>query len=228
MITPQEIANKRFEKGRGGYRQDDVDSYLEEVANAYSTMINKNQELEKKLEVLAEQIEKYREDEDSLRAALVGAQKLGDSVIREAKTKAEYIVHDATVKADKIMEKSKKDIEREHVALVQIQKEVASFKNRLLSLYKQHLEVISNLPEIQQEEEPKQAVQEETPVAQPAAPAQPQPEPEPAPEPPVEEQQEETVIEYEMAAATRSKKAEEVESKFGPLKFGADYDFTKE
>lgn len=96
--------------------------------------------------MLADKLTEYREDEESLRTALLGAQKLGDSVIRESKTKAEIIMRDATIKAEAMVNNAKRQIEREQEGLTRIQKEVASFKNRLLDLYKQHLELISALP----------------------------------------------------------------------------------
>lgn len=147
MLTPKEISEKTFDKTFGfGYRMDDVDAYLDEVAKSMTELLGQNADLEKKLEVLADKLTEYREDEESLRTALLGAQKLGDSVIRESKTKAEIIMRDATIKAEAMVNNAKRQIEREQEGLTRIQKEVASFKNRLLDLYKQHLELISALP----------------------------------------------------------------------------------
>ncbi len=183
MLTPKEISEKTFDKTFGfGYRMDDVDAYLDEVAKSMTELLGQNADLEKKLEVLADKLTEYREDEESLRTALLGAQKLGDSVIRESKTKAEIIMRDATIKAEAMVNNAKRQIEREQVGLTQIQKEVASFKNRLLDLYKQHLELISALPGTVEKQQP---VPEETAAAEPDLPA-PEPVadvPEPAPEP---------------------------------------------
>lgn len=159
MLNPKEIAEKTFDKTFGfGYRMDDVDAYLEQAANSMSELLEINADLEKKLEVLADKLTEYREDEESLRTAILGSQKLGDSVIRESKTKAEIIMRDATIKAEAMVNHAKRQIEREQENLTRTQKEVASFKNRLLDMYKQHLELISALPG-QIEEQP-----EETPI----------------------------------------------------------------
>ena len=147
MLTPKEIASKTFDKTFGfGYRMDDVNSFLEKVAASMSELLEINADLEKKLEVLADKLQEYREDEESLRTAILGSQKLGDSVIRESKTKAEIILRDATIKAEAMTNHAKRQIEREQENLLRTQKEVASFKNRLLDMYKQHLELISALP----------------------------------------------------------------------------------
>ena len=73
----------RFDKQMGGYKQDEVEIFLQQVAAEYAKLLAEKEELEQKIEVLADKVEQYREDEDSLRSALIGAQKLGDSVIRE-------------------------------------------------------------------------------------------------------------------------------------------------
>lgn len=147
MLTPKEIAEKTFDKTFGfGYRMDDVNAFLEQAAKSMSELLEINADLEKKLEVLADKLQEYREDEESLRTAILGSQKLGDSVIRESKTKAEIILRDATIKAEAMTNHAKRQIEREQENLLRTQKEVASFKNRLLDMYKKHLEIISALP----------------------------------------------------------------------------------
>ena len=96
MLNPNEIANKRFDKVMGQkYRADDVDNYLAQVADSMNDLLEEKQELEKKLIVLADKLEEYKDDEESLRSALLGAQKLGDSVVRDAKAKARDILEDA-------------------------------------------------------------------------------------------------------------------------------------
>ena len=147
MLGVKEIREKTFDKTFGfGYRMDSVDAYLAQAADSMQQMMENNADLEKKIEVLADKLTEYREDEESLRMALLGAQKLGDSVIRESKTKAEIIMREATIKSEAMVESASRKIELENENLEKLQDEVAVFKNRLLTLYKQHLEMISALP----------------------------------------------------------------------------------
>ncbi|MEF9984653.1 MAG: DivIVA domain-containing protein [Oscillospiraceae bacterium] len=146
MISPNDIINKKFDKGMKGYRVEAVDKYLEEVASEMADCLSEKKDLETKIDILAEKLEEYKNDEDSLRVALLSAQRLGDSVIKEAKSKADSIVKEATVKAERLAEATQKQIEKEHISLLKLQKEVGSFKNRLMAIYKQHLELINALP----------------------------------------------------------------------------------
>lgn len=175
MLTPETIASRRFDKQVGGYKQDEVEMFLQQVAGEYAKLLSEKEDLEEKIEVLAEKVEQYREDEDSLRSALIGAQKLGDSVIRESKSKAEYILREAQAQADQILENAQKSIEKEQMALIKMQKEVTKFKNRLLTLYRQHLEMISALPEYDDEPAREPAAEPKQPQPEAAKSADPQP-----------------------------------------------------
>ncbi|MCR2025909.1 DivIVA domain-containing protein [Anaerotruncus colihominis] len=147
MLNPNEIANKRFDKVMGQkYRADEVDNYLAQVADSMNDLLEEKQELEKKLIVLADKLEEYKDDEESLRSALLGAQKLGDSVVRDAKAKARDILEDAEARANMIVEDAKMEIERQQAGFVRMQREVATFKSKLQLAYKQHLELIASIP----------------------------------------------------------------------------------
>lgn len=146
-MTPNELREKKFNRAFGfGYRMEDVDRYLELVAKSMEDMIAENAALNKKLEVLADKISEYRNDEESLRTALLGAQKLGDSVIRESKGKAAGIMRDANQKAEMMIDNAKRQLDREKKAFDSLQHEVETFKNNLFEMYKQHLAIVSGMP----------------------------------------------------------------------------------
>jgi cell division initiation protein len=129
-----------------GYKPEEVNLFKNDVAAYVKTLLKERQELIEKMEVLAEKVEEYRTDEDSLRAALIGAQKLGDSVVREAKVKAQAILDEAARQADGIVGEAKRNIELENYTLDKKKQEAAKFKTQLLALYKQHIDLINSLP----------------------------------------------------------------------------------
>ena len=210
-MNAKEIMEKKFEKSAFGYRVDEVDDYLQELAAAIDKMAAEKAQLEHKLEILADKIQEYREDEDSMRAAILDARKLGASIVKEAQSQADAIVADANAQASKVIDGIQIKAEKEKMTLSQLQKEVATFKNQLLALYKNHLELISALPENNTVEE----VPAENPE-EPAVAAEPVSEPEVF---------EEEVIEEPVAA---EEIPAERESKFGQLRFGAGYDLKRD
>jgi len=147
MLTLNEIRNVNFRKANfGGYRAEDVEAFIDEVQLSYDTLLRENAELVKKLEVLAAKLEEYQSEEDSIRNALMNAQKVGDASLRDAKHKAEIILKDATIKAEKIVANAQSEIHRERDIIERMQRDIAEFKTRLLRAYKDHLTLINNLP----------------------------------------------------------------------------------
>ena len=122
-MNAKDIVSKEFDTvKRGGYDAAEVDTFLKDVSIEYKKMQNENEELEKKLEVLAEKIREYRKDEDALRDALLIAKKQGIAVVNEAKEDAEKIRKEAKEKADKTIKDAdalaakKKEISEKNLA----------------------------------------------------------------------------------------------------------------
>ena len=168
MLTPNDISSKKFEKSAFGYKPEDVDNFLSEVLNSYSAVYAEKEAAEEKLEVLAEKLEEYRSNEDSLRTVLMGAQKLGENIVRDSKAKAEVIISEAENQVKQVFAESESKIIKEKETLVTLQKETAEFKKHLLAMYRQHLELISLMPENNEDKPSDEAVSEEVPVEIPA------------------------------------------------------------
>ncbi len=89
MLNPSQIRSRRFSStARGTYRSEEVDAFVEEVAVSYEQMFQENAELVKRLNQLAERVDEYRKDEDSIRAAILTSQKVADQITREAQQSA--------------------------------------------------------------------------------------------------------------------------------------------
>lgn len=147
MLTLNEIRNVNFRKSNfGGYRAEDVEAFIDEVQLSYDSLLKENAELLKRLESLTAKLEEYQQEEDSIRNALMNAQKVGDASLRDAKHKAEIILKDATIKAEKIVSNAQIEIHRERDVIEKMQRDIADFKARLLKTYKEHLTLINSIP----------------------------------------------------------------------------------
>lgn len=153
MLTPNDISSKKFEKSAFGYKPEEVDAFLSDILGSYNEMYQEKTAAEEKLLVLAEKLEEYRANEDSLKTVLLGAQKLGENIVRDSKAKAEVMLADAENQIKQVFSESESKIKKEKETLVTLQKETADFKKRLLAMYRQHLELISLMPESNDEKE---------------------------------------------------------------------------
>ena len=203
MISSEDVRRVTFEKAFQGYRRDDVDDYLKQVAQSMDELAAQNDDLQKKLVVLAQRIDQYRAEEDTLRTTMINAQRLGENVIREAKQKAAEIIRTANIKAEDREQRSRDDVELAKQEIVTLKSEADSFKRSLIEMYRKHINLINKLPDytpqpedaparpVQPAAEPVQApIQTAAPVEQPAMAAEPvytppatQPAAEPAPAP---------------------------------------------
>ena len=92
MIASDDVRRVTFDRAMRGYRCEDVDDYLKQVADSIDSLAAENDDLQKKLVILAQRIDQYRADEDTLSTTMINAQRLGENVIKEAKQKAAEIV----------------------------------------------------------------------------------------------------------------------------------------
>jgi len=100
MLTPQEIQEKTFAKAVfGGYDMQTVDEFVEPLAEDYVTLYKENAVLKSKLKVLVKKLEEYRDQEESMKAALLSAQKTCDAMVKEAEAKCQAMLSDAETKA---------------------------------------------------------------------------------------------------------------------------------
>lgn len=103
MVTANDIRTCVFSRAGRGYKIQDVDDFLEEAADSMEHLQKENEELIRKLEVLADRIQEYRNDEDSIRSALLTAQKSADRILKEATEQKETIVVDARQQAEDML-----------------------------------------------------------------------------------------------------------------------------
>lgn len=103
MLTPQQVKDHRFQLGsRGTYRAEEVDAFVQELTACYEEAYTQNEALLKKISLLADKVEEYRRDEDTIRSALLVAQRTADQVVREAQEKADACLTQAENQAKEL------------------------------------------------------------------------------------------------------------------------------
>ena len=100
----------------------------------------------RKLDILAGKIEQYREDEETVRNALLTSQKLADSTMKEAKNKADYIIRSAEKRSRAILTEAEMATEREKDKFNALHAETAKLRSEIIALYKRHLAMVEEMP----------------------------------------------------------------------------------
>ena len=150
MLTPQEVSTHAFTKATlGGYNMAMVDEFLDELTDDYTALYKENAALKAKLKVLVEKVEEYRATEDSMRATLLTAQKMADSIVHEAEAKRDQILAQAETGAREKIEDYRRELSEAEERLRQGQLELSKFiaaSREICSKELSFLEQLSQMP----------------------------------------------------------------------------------
>lgn len=154
MLSPKDIETKEFSRSKmGGYKPEEVDDFLDQILSDYVVLLEEKELLNKKIATLTEKIEVYRDTQDKQRYSAINNQRNYDDVIANAKKKADKLVYEAQDYAKKLIEAAKVEAERQQQVKSQLTAEVEDFKSKLLSIYENHVKLISSIPIIKKDDD---------------------------------------------------------------------------
>ena len=148
MLTPQEVSNHAFAKAvMGGYNMAMVDEFLDELTDDYTSLYKENAALKAKMKVLVDKVEEYRSTEDAMRAALLTAHKMADSMVAEAEEKKKSLLENAESEANRKIGALRDEVAQEERRLTAAKAETADFLARVRELYEREMKLLEELPE---------------------------------------------------------------------------------
>ncbi len=145
MITPLEIQNKEFRRSIRGYKESEVDEFLDLIIIDYEKLYKENIEFKDKIMMLNEQLSKYRSLEKTLNETLIVAQSAAQEVNANAQKKAELIIQKAEMDAKKIIEDANQQVMQIKQEYENIKKQMYIFKTRFKTLLESQLEAVENI-----------------------------------------------------------------------------------
>ncbi len=145
MLTPIEIENKEFKKALRGFKEEEVDEFLDIVKEDYEYLYRENLELKEKVKLYQDQINKYENIEETLKATLIRAESVAEDTCSAANKKAKIIVEEADLKSRQIIEQANNqviEIRKEYNEMV---KEFKIFRNKFKSLLEDEIRSIDEI-----------------------------------------------------------------------------------
>ncbi|MDO9507801.1 MAG: DivIVA domain-containing protein [Thermovirgaceae bacterium] len=156
LLTVLDIENINFKKVIRGYDTEEVEEFLERVAESLQVYSEKIKNLEVQTSRFDDQLREYGDLKRSLQDALVFAQKSAEERVNSAESKAEVVIAEAEAQAHKIIIGSKDRVDehkREIERLRQIRYQfVAEFKG-LIAKFGSMLNVLEAPPEERERED---------------------------------------------------------------------------
>lgn len=151
MITPVDIENKEFKKGFRGYDVEEVESFLEELVKDYSKLYRENASMKDKNAILNDTVENYKGMEETMRSAIISAQRTSEEIIRNAHEQAENIVKDAKIRAQELLNEADGRIQEKRRECAEIEGRSSLLRAKLKAVLNSHMQMLDELPEEKEE-----------------------------------------------------------------------------
>lgn len=144
-LTPLSIRRQEFKKNLRGYDSDEVNAFLEIVANSYEDLLKKNEDLNYQLATLNKKIQDYHQIEKGLQQTLLNAQETTHKSIETSKRQANLIVKEAEIKAKEIVESAKNDAKLIIESVSELRTEKETLVDRIKAIVNAQMQLLDTL-----------------------------------------------------------------------------------
>jgi len=147
-ITPLDIQQMVFNVSFRGYDKEEVNRFLEELAQTVESLNRDHAVQQEKIIFLEQQLAELKRTEATLSNTLLSAQSLAEDVKRNAQREADLVIKEAEVKAGELIRQAR-------VALADTQRDLSSLqKQRLLMIerLRASLRMFERLFEVEEQE----------------------------------------------------------------------------
>lgn len=112
MITPLDVQNKEFSKAVRGYKEEEVDEFLDLITVDLEKLITENAGYKEQIARLQKELDKYKTSETAVLDTLEAAKALMGDISASAEKRAEILLKNAELDAQIIQREAKEEAER--------------------------------------------------------------------------------------------------------------------
>lgn len=141
-LSPLDIHNKEFSKAFRGYNEDEVDEFLDLMVAEFERLIRAHEELQSEMSGLEARLEHYRGLEETLKNAIVLAQKTADEIRESSQKEAEVIKRQAQLDADRIRDQANEALKKSYEELDSARQALFRFRTEFKSLLQSTVEML--------------------------------------------------------------------------------------
>lgn len=144
-ITSMDIDNKEFRRSIRGYDPDEVDEFLDKIAEDYESVYKENSIYKEKVVAYEEKIQHYKKIEDTIQNTLVLAQNAAEQAKRSAQKEADIIIKNANDSAQRIIDKAHNDVLRINDEYEKMKQEFNKFRTKYRNFMNSQIEMFESL-----------------------------------------------------------------------------------
>ena len=140
MITPVDIEQKEYTRGVRGYKEEEVDTFLNLIILEMENLIRTNRELSDENSKLKEELATSRNTESEVLETLETAKRLMSEISASAEKRAEVLLKNAELDADLIRREARETSERFMDESKSIRTRVSALREKYKNLLEAELE----------------------------------------------------------------------------------------
>ena len=145
MLTPLDIQNKEFSKGVRGYKEEEVDEFLDEIICDFQVLLTRNEQLTSELEASRNKLQEFKSTEGSVITTLESAKALMNEIAQSAEKRAEVLVKNAELDAELKVRQAKEDLAQLKAEETMLRSRVDSYRTRIKAILESELDQINTL-----------------------------------------------------------------------------------
>ena len=127
-LTSMDIHHKEFRHSVRGYNPDEVDQFLDDVADEFDRLFKENIDLSEKLEAANERVKSYSQIEKTLHNTMLAAQTSAEEIKNRATKESEELLRDAELKAKELVQTALSERQRTQSEFMKIKAAEDSFR----------------------------------------------------------------------------------------------------
>lgn len=131
---PSNIKRQEFKTSLRGFDKEEVQAFLEKLADDINELIKENEALQKNLDLANSKILEYRKLEKNLQDTLSKAQESSTRSIESAKKQTNLMLQEAELKAQQILAKAKGNADKVRDAVIQLREEKGILVSKLKAI----------------------------------------------------------------------------------------------
>ena len=145
VITPKEIQNKVFSTAVRGYKQEDVDKFLDALTLDWDRILLDNDNLKDQVRRLKGELERYKTTEQSIVDTLESARALMDDISSSAEKRANLVLRNAELDAELVLRDARETAQKLNEEYAEIKGRVESFRENYKKLLESELKRFDTL-----------------------------------------------------------------------------------
>ena len=145
MIKPSDIQEKNFNKAMRGYREDEVDKFLDDITVDYEQTLEELKTFKEENARLVAEIEKYRSSENTILETLDTAKELMSDISASADKRADILLKNAELDAQLITKEAQEAASKLKEESQALKDRYVNFRSKYVKLLKSELQRFESL-----------------------------------------------------------------------------------